>query len=133
MRLSCPTPLSTIFRLYRGGWFNWRGVLDIQHYVIKFVSDLRQVSSFLRIFRFPPTIKVTVDDITEILLKVALNTITIALTKQQCVHMYFLGQQGSKQYILLCNKPLVIYNKIKCSVFSVEYPQEQDMLGINVV
>jgi hypothetical protein len=60
----------------------------------EFVSDLRQVSSFLRIFRFPPTIKVTVDDITEILLKVALNTITIALTKQQCVHMYFLGQQG---------------------------------------
>ena len=36
----------------------------IQHYVIKFVSDLRQVGGFLRIL-----------DITEILLKVVLNTI----------------------------------------------------------
>jgi len=32
-------------------------VYSIQHYVIKFVSDLRQVSGFLRIIRFPPPIK----------------------------------------------------------------------------
>jgi hypothetical protein len=31
----------------------------IQHYVIKFVSDLRQVSGFLQVFRFPPPIKLT--------------------------------------------------------------------------
>ena len=31
-------------------------VCSIQHYVIKFVSDLRQVSAFLR---FPPSIKLT--------------------------------------------------------------------------
>ena len=31
-------------------------VYSIQHYVIKFVSDLRQVGGFLR---FPPTIKLT--------------------------------------------------------------------------
>ena len=31
----------------------------IQHYVIKFVSDLRQISSFLRVLRFPPPIKLT--------------------------------------------------------------------------
>jgi hypothetical protein len=31
-------------------------VYSIQHYVIKFVSDLRQVSSFLRVLRFPPPI-----------------------------------------------------------------------------
>ena len=31
----------------------------IQHYVIKFVSDLGQVSGFLRILRFPPPIKLT--------------------------------------------------------------------------
>ena len=31
----------------------------VQHYVIKFVSDLRQVSGFLRIPRFPPPIKLT--------------------------------------------------------------------------
>jgi hypothetical protein len=30
----------------------------IQHYV-KFVSDLRQVSGFLRVLRFPPPIKLT--------------------------------------------------------------------------
>ena len=33
---------------------------DIQHYVIKFVSDLRQVRGFLRVLRFPPPIKLTV-------------------------------------------------------------------------
>ena len=38
---------------------SWRGVL-IQHYVIKFVSDLRQVSGFLWVLRFPPPIKLTV-------------------------------------------------------------------------
>ena len=29
----------------------------IQQYVIKFVTDLRQVGDFLRILRFPPPIK----------------------------------------------------------------------------
>ena len=32
-------------------------VYSIQHYVIKFVSDLRQVSDFLRVFQFPVQIK----------------------------------------------------------------------------
>jgi hypothetical protein len=31
----------------------------IQHYVIKFVSDLRQISGFLRVLVFPPPIKPT--------------------------------------------------------------------------
>ena len=31
----------------------------IQHYVIKFVSDLRQVGGFFRILRFTPSIKLT--------------------------------------------------------------------------
>jgi hypothetical protein len=44
----------------------------IQHCVIKFVSDLRQVGVFLR---FPPPIKMNTTIINEILLKVALNTI----------------------------------------------------------
>ena len=34
-------------------------VYSIQHYVIKFVSDLRQVSGFLQVLRFPPPIKLT--------------------------------------------------------------------------
>ena len=44
-------------------------VYSIQHYVIKFVCDLRQVGGFLRVFWFPPPIKLTVTDrhdITEI-------------------------------------------------------------------
>jgi len=32
---------------------------SIQHYVIKFVSGLRQVDGFLRVLRFPPLIKLT--------------------------------------------------------------------------
>ena len=31
----------------------------MQHYVIKFVSDLWQVGSFLRVLRFPPQIIIT--------------------------------------------------------------------------
>ena len=34
-------------------------VYSIQHYVLKFVRDLRQVSSFLQVLRFPPPIKLT--------------------------------------------------------------------------
>jgi hypothetical protein len=34
-------------------------VYSIRHYVIKFVSDLRQVDGFLRVPQFPPPIKIT--------------------------------------------------------------------------
>jgi hypothetical protein len=34
-------------------------VYSIQHYVIKFVSDLWQVGGFLRVLRFHPPIKLT--------------------------------------------------------------------------
>jgi hypothetical protein len=34
-------------------------VLSIKHYVKKFVSDLRQVGGFLRVFQFSPLIKLT--------------------------------------------------------------------------
>jgi hypothetical protein len=46
----------------------------LQHYGINFVSDLQQVGDFPRVIQFPPPIKLT-HDITDILLKVALNTI----------------------------------------------------------
>jgi hypothetical protein len=36
---------------------SWR---DLQNYVIKFVSDLRQVGGFLQVLRFPQPIKLTV-------------------------------------------------------------------------
>jgi hypothetical protein len=47
-------------------------VYSIQHYVKKFVSDLRQIGDFLRV---SSTNKTDRHDITEVLLKVALNTI----------------------------------------------------------
>ena len=42
--------------------------------MIKFVSDLRQICRFLLVLWFPPPIKLTPNYMTEILLKVALNT-----------------------------------------------------------
>ena len=53
------------------------------HYVNKFVSDLRQVSGFLKILSFPPSIKLT--GTTEILLKVALSTITLTLISESLI------------------------------------------------
>ena len=44
-------------------------VYSIQHHVIKFVSDLRQVCVIVRVLQLPPPIKL------KYLLKVALNTI----------------------------------------------------------
>ena len=50
-------------------------VYSIQHYVIKFVSNLRQVGGFCLGTLVSSTNKTDHHDITEILLKVALNTI----------------------------------------------------------
>ena len=48
----------------------------VEHYVIKFISDLRQISGFLRLlYSSSSTNKTDHHDITEILLKVMLNTI----------------------------------------------------------
>ena len=55
---------------------------SIQLYVIKFVSDLRQVSGFLRVLRFSQPIKLTA---TKILMKRALNTITLINASLYCL------------------------------------------------
>jgi len=52
-------------------------VYSIQHYVINFVSDLRQVGVFLRVTPVSFTNKTDRHDITEILFKVPLNIITL--------------------------------------------------------
>ena len=39
--------------------FESRSGRGVQHYVIKFVSDLRQVGGFLRVLQFPQPIKLT--------------------------------------------------------------------------
>ena len=62
-------------------------VYSIQHYEIKFVSYLRQVGGFLRVLRFPPTNK-TDHDITEIFVKVALNTIHPTITFLLVISFY---------------------------------------------
>ena len=55
-------------------------VYSTQYSVIKNVSDLRQVGCFLRVLGFPPPIKLTSHDIIEMVLKVALNTITLTIS-----------------------------------------------------
>jgi len=55
----------------------------IQHYVIKFVSDLRQVVGFSG-YSGSSINKTDRHDITEILLKVALNTINQPTTNNNC-------------------------------------------------
>ena len=49
-------------------------VYSVQHYVIKFVSDLRQVGGLLRVLQFLPSKTDSHNNINEILLKIALNT-----------------------------------------------------------
>ena len=63
-------------------------VYPIQRYVIEFVSDLRQVCRFLQVLQFPLQIKLISTCLTEILLKVALNTTTLTLTIQRCIYIY---------------------------------------------
>ena len=53
-------------------------VYSIQHYVIKFVSDLKQVNGFLREL-YSSTNKTDRHDTTAILLNVALSTINLNL------------------------------------------------------
>ena len=48
--------------------------------MIKFVSDLRQVGAFLWVLQFSSTNKTDRHNITEILLKVALNTTTVTFS-----------------------------------------------------
>jgi len=54
-------------------------VYSIQHYVIKFVSDLRQVGGFLWLLLVYSTNKTDRHDITETLLKIALSIIILTL------------------------------------------------------
>jgi hypothetical protein len=59
---------------------------------MKFVSDLRQVGGFLWVLRFPPpTQKNDRHDVNEILLKVALNTITPSKKMSHVSVLYLKG------------------------------------------
>ena len=80
-------------------------VYSVQHYVIKFLSDLRQVSGFLWVLQFPSLIKKKKKDrheITGLLLKVALNTITLT-----DLHITIVDSSIQKQYTYI-----YIYNTV---------------------
>ena len=63
---------------------------SIQYYVIKLVSDLRQAGGFLHVLRFPSSTKTDRYDVTEILLKVALNNIKLKLLLDEFLNrIYF--------------------------------------------
>ena len=66
------------------------------YYVIKFVSNSRQVSGFLQVLPISSTNKTDCHDITEILLKLVLNTINIplinVLTKYGDLRLYGNGE-----------------------------------------
>jgi hypothetical protein len=75
-------------------------VYSIQHYVIKFVSDLRLVGGFLPSTPVSSTNKIDRHDIAEILLQVALNTIK---PNQPVIydHVYILGKPNTR-HLFLC-------------------------------
>jgi hypothetical protein len=63
----------------------------VLHYVIKFISDFRQIGGFLWVLRFlPSTNETDCHDITDILLKVALNTITLSLYLLETLYSFVL-------------------------------------------
>ena len=51
--------------------------IEVRYYVIKFISDMQQIGGFSPGTPVSSTNKTDCHDITEILLKVALNTITL--------------------------------------------------------
>ena len=62
-RMVVTFPTIYVISAYQHSWWELESrsgeVYSIQPYVIKFVSNLRQVSGFLRVLRFPPPIKLT--------------------------------------------------------------------------
>ena len=77
--------ITTIYIYVIGAYHHLRFEVDFRsgeeywiHYVIKFVSDLRQIGDFLR--ELPISSINKTDHITEILLKVALKTMTLTIT-----------------------------------------------------
>ena len=79
-------------------------------YVIKFVSDLRKVVGVPRVFLYQLSSTTEGHDITEILLKVALNTINQPL----CTNELFIGVWSTKRSNVFC---ILEFLKVSHSVF----------------
>ena len=90
----CNQCLSPLMLWVRSGW-------GVQHYVITFVGDLRQVGVFVRVVRFPPPIKlaVTIRYNWNIVEKVALSI--IKQTNKQ-TNVYILRNFNWNPNICIC-------------------------------
>jgi len=78
-----------------------------QHYVIKVVSDLRKVCFLFPDIPVSATYKTDRQDITEILLKMALHTITLTLiscelTLDHTQHIFYIHNSGTWLNINIC-------------------------------
>ena len=90
------------------------------HIMIKFVSDLRQVGGFLWVLWFLPPNKTDLHNITEIVLKVALNTIisshpALPLIKPNDI-MYRLTNCCSWITVILHSLPYTLENVRCCTI-----------------
>ena len=75
-----------------------------QHYVVKYVSFLRQAGCFLQILRFPPAHTIR-HDIAKILLKVALDTKNL-----YCHIFYLVIKTGAiHTYVFSCVKNIGVF------------------------
>jgi predicted SprT family Zn-dependent metalloprotease len=59
------------------------GVYSIQHYMIKFASDLRQIGSFLLVLRFPPPIKLNIKNLSKHYCCQIIYSTTLQLTSEE--------------------------------------------------
>jgi len=87
----------------------------IQHYVIKFVSDLRQVGGFLWVLWFHP-MKLK----TEILLKVALNTITLTVL-WHLFKVYVYISNGVIVEMVVCLEWFYFHRVVHLFIYAVLY------------
>jgi hypothetical protein len=100
-------------------------VYSIQHYVIKFVSDLWHVDGFLWVLGFPPPTKLTVTILLKYCWKLALNTITLTpnhnppfIYQLLCSVIYTINFSSVKLFFIF--KGIYLILKITSSLWSSE-------------
>ena len=87
---------------------------SIQQYVINFVSDLWQISCFLPDTPVSSTNKTDCHDMAEILLKVALNIITITPLGFPLLLMYLMSMNMLCTNFNICRMSYLKKNKLTC-------------------